>query len=335
MLAIRPQRGRKSTRLAAAFLAVCLGCGWSAGASAQSYPAKPIHIVVPFAAGGITDVLARALGARLSEAWGQQVLIENRLGGAGHVGTDHVAKAAPDGYTLLVTADATFVTNPHTYAKLSYDPINDLVPITGLGISPQALVVNPSVPAGTLAELVELARKKPGEINYGTFGIATSGHLNIILLENVTGTRFTPVHYRGAAPGLNDLIGGHIQMMIVSIGLVAQPWQAGRLKVLGFGSRTRLPQYPEVPTLIESGLPDYEAGSWYALAAPKGTPRAIVDKLNKETQRIFGDAAFREKFLERSFIYSIVSSPEEFAERIRRDSAKWGKVIRDAKIKVE
>jgi len=335
MLAIRTQYARRSKRLVALFLAICFAFGCSAVASAQSYPAKPIHVVVPFAAGGITDVLARALGARLSEAWGQQVLIENKLGGAGHVGTDFVAKSAPDGYTLLVTADATFVTNPHTYSKLSYDPINDLVPITGLGISPQALVVHPAVPAGTLAELVALARRKPGEINYGTFGIATSGHLNIILLENMTGTKFTPVHYRGAAPGLNDVIGGHIQMMIVSIGLVAQPWQTGKLKVLGFGSRTRLPQYPDVPTLAESGLPGYEAGSWYALAAPKGTPRDIVDKLNKETQRIFNDAGFRERFLARSFIYSIVSSPEEFAERIRLDSAKWGKVIRDAKIKVE
>ncbi len=316
-------------------LAICLALGSSAVASAQSYPTKPIHIVVPFSPGGITDVLARALGQKLAEAWGQQVVIENRLGGAGHVGTDSVAKAAPDGYTLLVTADATFVTNPHTYSKLLYDPVNDFVPITGLGISPQALIVHPSVPVRTLSDLIELAKKKPGELNYGTFGIGTSGHLNIILLENMTGTKFTPVHYRGAAPGITDVIGGHIQMMIVSIGLVAQPWQAGQLKVLGFGSAARLPQYPDVPTLAESGLPGYEAGSWYGLAAPKGTPRDVVAKLNAETQRIFSDPGFREKFLAPNFIYSIVSSPEAFAERIRLDSAKWGKVIRDAGVKVE
>jgi len=314
---------------------IAAAAGWSASASAQSYPAKPIHIIVPFAAGGITDVLARALAQRLTEAWGQQVLIENKLGGAGHVGTEYVAKSAPDGYTLLVTADATFVTNPHTYSKLSYNPVNDFVPVTGLGISPQALVVHPSVPARTLAELIEVARKRPGELNYGTFGIGTSGHLNIILLENLTGTKFTPVHYRGAAPAVTDVIGGHIQMLIVSIGLVAQPWQAGQLKVLGFGSRTRLPQYPDVPTLAESELADYEAGSWYALAAPKGTPRAVIDKLNAETQRIFSDAGFREKFLAPSFIYSIAGPPEALAERIRLDSAKWSKVIRDAGIKVE
>jgi tripartite-type tricarboxylate transporter receptor subunit TctC len=290
---------------------------------------------VPFAPGGITDIVARGLAQRLTEAWGQQVVVENKPGGTGQVGAEAVAKAAPDGYTLLVTADATFITNPHFYSKLAYDALNDFAPITGLGISPQALIVNPALPVRTLSDLFDLARKKPGEINYGTFGIGSSGHLNIILLEGMTGTRFTPVHYRGAAPAVTDVIGGHIQMMIVSIGLVAQPWQSGQLKVLGFGSTTRLPQYPDVPTLAESGLPGYEAGSWYGLAAPKGTPRNIIDKLNAETQRIFNDPVFRDKFLAPSFIFSIVSSPEAFAERIRSESAKWGKVIRDAGVKVE
>jgi tripartite-type tricarboxylate transporter receptor subunit TctC len=327
----RPAKGAGQAMI----LAICLALGASAVASAQTYPTRPIHIVVPFSPGGITDVLGRALAQRLTEAFGQQVVIENKLGGAGLVGTDYVAKAAPDGHTLLVTADATFVTNPHTYARLPFDPVNDFVPITGLGISPQALIVNPSVPVRTFADLIALAKQKPGALNYGTFGIGTSGHLNIILMENMTGAKFTPVHYRGAAPGITDVIGGHIQMMIVSIGLVAQPWQAGQLKVLGFGSAARLPQYPDVPTLAESGLPGYEAGSWYALAAPKGTPREIVAKLNGETRRIFDDPGFRDKFLAPNFIYSIVSSPEAFAERIRLDSAKWGKVIRDANIKVE
>src|SRR4051812_19582524 len=316
--------------------AIMMALGLRSPASAQAYPVKPIHIIVPFAAGGITDVIARALGQRLAEAWGQQVVIENRPGGGtGQVGTEYVARSAPDGYTLLVTADATFVTSPHTYSKLPYDPITDFVPITGLGVSPQALVVHPSLPVRTLGELVDYARKRPGELNYGTFGIGSSGHLNIILLEGMTGTKFTPVHYRGAAPAITDLIGGHIQMMIVSIGLVAQPWQAGALKVLGFGSTSRIAQYPEVPTLAESGLPGYEAGSWYGLAAPKGTPPEIVAKLNAETQRIFNDPAFRDKFLAPNFIFSIVSSPEAFAERIRRESEKWGKVIRDANVRVE
>jgi tripartite-type tricarboxylate transporter receptor subunit TctC len=338
MSATRTRRAqRPKTRLArAAILAVGFAFASCTGASAQTYPSKPIHIVVPFAPGGITDVLGRALGQRLSEAWGQQVVIENKPGGGtGQVGTEYVARSAPDGYTLLVTADATFVTAPHVYSKLPYDPINDFVPITGLGISPQALVVHPSLPVRTLGDLVDFAKKRPGELNYGTFGIGSSGHLNIVLLEGMTGTRFTPVHYRGAAPAITDLIGGHIQMIIVSIGLVAQPWQAGALKVLGFGSTARIAQYPDVPTLAESGLPGYEAGSWYGLAAPKGTPQDIVSKLNTQTQRIFDDPAFREKFLVPNFIFSIVSSPEAFAERIRLESAKWGKVIRDANIKAE
>jgi tripartite-type tricarboxylate transporter receptor subunit TctC len=303
---------------------------------AQTYPIKPIRLVVPFAAGGITDVIARALGQRLTDAWKQQVVIENKPGGAsGQVGTEFAARAAPDGYTLLVTADSTLVTNQHVYARLPYDPINDFAPITGLGVSPQALVVHPSVQARTVGDLVDIAKKRPGEINYGTFGIGTSGHLNIVLLESMTGTKFTPVHYRGAAPAVTDTIGGHIQMMIVSIGLVAQPWQAGQLKVLGFGSTTRIAQFPDVPTLAESGLPGYEAGSWYGLVAPKGTPAEIVAKINTETRRIFNDPQFREKVLAPSFIYSITSSPEEFAARIRRDSEIWGKVVRDANLKAE
>jgi tripartite-type tricarboxylate transporter receptor subunit TctC len=301
--------------------------------NSRAYPSRPATIVVPFSAGGITDILA--LGQKLSEAWGQPFVIENNPAGAGQVGVEYVTKSAPDGYTLLVTADATFVTNPHTYSKLPYDPINDFVPITGLGISPQALVVHPSVPVTTFSDLIALGKQKPAELNYGTFGIGTSGHLNIILIENMTGAKFTAVHYHGAAPALTDLLGGHIQMMIVSIGLVAQPWQAGQLKVLGFGSAARLPQYPNVPTLAESGLPGYEAGSWYGLAAPKGTPQDIVDKLSTQTQKIFGDPAFRDKFLAPNFIYSIASSPGEFAERIRSDSVKWGKVIHDANVHVD
>jgi tripartite-type tricarboxylate transporter receptor subunit TctC len=317
-------------------LAIGMAAAEGAPADAQPYPQKPVHIVVPFAPGGITDVVARALAQRLTEAWGQQVVVENKPGGGtGQIGAEYVAKSAPDGSTLLVTADATIVTAPRIYSRLPYDAFDDFVPVTGLGISPQALAVHPSLPVNTLADLVALAKTKPGAINYGTFGIGSSGHLNIILLEGMTGTKFTPVHYRGAAPAITDLVGGHIQMIIVSIGLVRQAWQAGNLNVLGFGSTARIAQYPDVPTLAESGLPGYEAGSWYGLLAPKGTPREIVGKLNAETRRIFDDPEFRARFLTPSFIYSIVSTPEDFAARIRTESEKWGKVIKDAGVKVE
>ena len=178
--------------LIALMLMVGMTVGMDRAAQAQTYPAKPIHIVVPFAPGGITDVVARALGQRLSEAWKQQVVVENRPTGAGIVGVNSVAKAAPDGHTLLVAADANFVTAPHTYSKLPYDAFKDFAPISGLGISPQALIVHPSVPANSFGELIELGKKKPGELNYGTFGIGTSGHLNIVLMESMTGAKFTP-----------------------------------------------------------------------------------------------------------------------------------------------
>ena len=310
------------------------------GTARRSAPSRrrrrrpPIRIVVPYAPGGITDVIARALGTRLSEAWKQQVVIENKPGGNSQVGAELVAKSAPDGTTLMVTSDATFVMNPHLYSKLSYDAVNDFVQITGLGISPQALILHPSVPARTVGELVALAKQKPGAINYGTFGPGSSGHLNIELLQSMTGTKFTPVHYRGAAPALTDTIAGHIQMMIVSIGLVAQPWQAGQLKVLGLrqhGADRKIPR----------GADDRREWAARASRPARGTasrrPRArrapIVDRINAETQRIFNDPAFRERVLAPSFIYSIASSPEAFVERIRRDTEKWGKVIREANIK--
>src|SRR6476620_2349091 len=178
---------------------------------AETYPARSIRIIVPPSPGGITDALARALAQRLTESLGQQVIVENRPAGAGHIGMDFVAKASPDGYTLVVAADASFVVNPHLYSKLSYDPINDFIPVSGLGISPQALLLHPSVPPNTFSELVAYAKAKPGELNYGTFGIGTSGHLNIIAIESETGAKFAPVHYRGAAPAITDLLGGHIQ----------------------------------------------------------------------------------------------------------------------------
>jgi tripartite-type tricarboxylate transporter receptor subunit TctC len=304
------------------------------GALAQSYPSRPITIVVPNPPGGITDILARTLAARLTESWKQQVIVENRPAGAGTVGIGAVAKAAPDGHTLLVVADS-FVTAPLIQSKLPYDPLTDFAPITGLGISPQALIVHPSVPAKSLAELIAFGKKEPGKLNYGTFGVGTSGHLNIVLIESLTGAKFTPVHYRGAAPGLNDTIAGHIQMMIVSIGLVVQAWQADKLRVLGFGSEKRIARFPDMPTLAESGLPGYQAGSWYGLYAPRGTPRSIIDKLNAEVRRILDASQIREKVLEPSFIFSIASSPDDFAERMRRDSEKWSKVIREGNIKAQ
>jgi tripartite-type tricarboxylate transporter receptor subunit TctC len=317
-------------------LAVLLALGaFSGAAQAQTYPTKPVRIIVPTSPGGITDTLARALAQRLGDSFGQTVIVENRPTGAGHIGMDFVAKSPPDGYTLLVNSDAAFTVIPHLYSKLSYDPIGDFVFISGLGVSPQALVLHPSVPANTFAELVTYAKSRPGALNYGTFGIGTSGHLNILHLENETGAKFSPVHYRGAAPAITDLLGGHIQMMIVAIGLLRQNIEAGKLKPLAIGSLQRLPQYPDLPTLHESGLANFQAGSWYGLAAPKGTPPEIINKLSAETQRIFGDAEFRAKYLDPAVTISIASPPDQFVARIQSDLVRWGKVIKDANLKVE
>ena len=304
-------------------------------AAAQAYPDKPVRIVVPFAAGGITDILARALAQQLTDRWGQQVIVENRPGGNSQIGAEYVVRSPPDGYTLLVSADTTFVMAPHLYSNLKYDPLQDFVPISGLGVSPQALVVHPSVPASNVADLISYGRKQPGALNYGTFGIGSSGHLNIELIQMMTGAQFTAVHYGGATPAINDLLGGHIQFMIVSVGLVAQPWKAGLLKVLAIGSKDRLKQFPETPTLAESGLQEFETGSWCGLVAPKGTPQDVITKISKDTQAAFGNAAFVQKTLEPSFIYSIASDPKTFSDMMRVESEKWKKVIAAANIKVE
>lgn len=302
-------------------------------ATAQTYPSKGIQLVVPYAPGGVTDVLARALGARLQDAWGQSVVVLNKPGANSQVGAELAAKSPADGYTLMVTADTTITANPYLYAKLKYEP-GDFIPISGLGISPQALVVHPSVPASNVSELVDYAKKNPDKIFYGTFGSGSSGHLNILSLQERTGASFTPVHYSGASPAINDLLGGHIKMMIVSIGLIAGPWEAGGLKVLAFGSDKRLEKNPNVPTISET-IPGFKAGSWYGLFAPKGTPPEIIERLSAETQKIFNDPAFQAQFLAPSYTYSIAKGPADFASLIRADTEHWSAIIKAAKVTAE
>jgi len=302
---------------------------------AQDFPAKTVHIVVPYAAGGITDIVARLLAQKLSERWGQQVIVDNKPGANAQIGAELVLRAPPDGYTLLVSADATFVINQHLYKNAKYDPLEDFAPISGLGSSPQALVVNPATPVKTVSELIEYGKSHPGELNYGTFGAGSSGHLNVEMLRMMTGARFTPVHYRGAAPAINDLLGGHIQFMTVSIGLVAGASQSDKLRAIAIGSEKRLPQFPETPTLAENGLNGFEKGSWYGLVAPKGTPADIINKISKDTQAIFDDPTFQKDSLARSYIYSIASDPAAFADMMRRESAKWKRVIDETGVKIE
>jgi tripartite-type tricarboxylate transporter receptor subunit TctC len=307
---------------------------FGAAATAQTYPTKPITIVVSLAAGGAADVIARALAQRLTDEWGQPVLVENKGGANNQVGTAAVARSAPDGYTLLLTPEHTFTVNPHLYRKLPYDAVKDFTPVTGLASISQALVVHPSLPVQNLGELIALAKAKPGELNYGSLGVGSGPHLSMELLQSMTGAKLTPVQYKGAAPALTDVVAGHIPMMFVSTGLIVQPWKAGQLRALGVGSRERLALLPELPTVAES-LPGFTAVVWFGLFAPSGTPREIVVKINTAVQRMLADRDLQQRFLTPNFYEPIAGSPEQFAEHIRSDTERWRTVIKNAKIAVE
>ena len=311
-----------------------------AGASAvqaQSYPTRTITLTVTAAAGGVTDVVARALGQRLSEAWGQQVVIENKGGAAHVVGAQSVAKAAPDGYSLLVAEAGTFVINPTLYGKgkLPYDEEKDFAPITGIVRINQALLGHPSVPAKNVSELIALAKQKPGELTYGTAGIGSAPHMNMVLFESMAGVKLVPVHYRGAAPALTDVIAGHVNLMSVSVSLALPPFRSGQIKIFGIGSPKRLAPAADIPTVAESGLPGYEAATWFGLFATAGTPREVVLKLNAEVQKILSDSGFREKFLAPQMFEPMASTPEAFADYIKAQTQKWAKVIHEQKLSID
>jgi tripartite-type tricarboxylate transporter receptor subunit TctC len=306
-------------------------------APAQTYPAKTITIVVTAAAGGVSDVVARGIGQKLAEDWGVQVVIENKGGGAHIIGAQQVAKATPDGYTLLVAEAGTFVLNPTLYAKekLAYDTEKDIAPITGLVRINQALIANNGLAANNVRDLIDLANKKPGEITYGTAGVGSAPHMNMIKFENMAKVKLQAVHYRGAAPALNDIIAGHINLMSVSLSLVVQPSQAKQLKVLGVGSAHRVPQLPDSPTVAESGVPGYEANTWFGLATTGGTPRDIVMKINAEVKKIMSDPDFQKRFMAPQMFESMADTPEGFGKTIKSEIATWAKVIKEQHLVIE
>jgi tripartite-type tricarboxylate transporter receptor subunit TctC len=321
--------------LGALILLACLGD--PAASQAQSYPTRTITLTVTAAAGGVTDVVARALAQRLAEVWGQQVVVENKGGAAHVVGAQSVAKAAPDGYSLLVAEAGTFTINPILYGKgkLPYDEEKDFTPITGIVRINQALLGHPSLPANNVRELIELAKKKPGELTYGTAGIGSAPHMNMVLFESMAGVKLQAVHYRGAAPALTDVIAGHVNLMSVSVSLALPPFRAGQIKIFGIGSSKRLAPAADIPTVAESGLPGYEASTWFGLFATAGTPRDIVDKINAEVVKLLADPQFREKFLAPQMFEPMPSSPEAFADYIKVQTNKWAKVIREQKLSVD
>ena len=302
-----------------------------ASVQAQVYPSKPITIVVAFPAGGAADVIARAVAQRLIEMWGRPVVIENRAGANGQIGTAYVARSAADGYTLLATPDLTFVADPYLYRTLPYDPARDFDPISGLGVINQALVVHPSTPLRNVRDLIVLAKVQRGGLNYGSWGVGSASRLSMELLQAMTGVKLSAVQYKGAGPALTDVIAGHIPTMFVSVGLMVQPWKAGQLRPLGIGSSERLVELPELPTIAET-VPGFRATYWFGVVGPARTPRSTVQKINAAVQNVLEDRDFQERFLAPNFYEPMIGSPEQFALTIRSDTEKWRKIIQNAKL---
>jgi tripartite-type tricarboxylate transporter receptor subunit TctC len=294
--------------------------GFSQQAALAQYPTKPVHIVVPYPPGGAVDAFARVLSQQLSDVWGQQVVADNRPGASTMIGAEQVAKSAPDGYTLLLSAELTFVTVPHLYEKIPYDPLKDFAPITALVSATQALVANPSLPAKTVKDIATLTRAKPGELSYGSFGIGSTGHLNMEVLQAMTGARFNHIPYSGAGPAMNDVIGGHINLMFAALSIVKGNVQAGKLRMIGVGSDRRSREFPDVPTISESGVPGFEAKSWFGLVAPAGTPPDIIKKINSDVTKIILGPAFAEKYLAAQGLEPIVGSSDQFVTFIRDET---------------
>jgi tripartite-type tricarboxylate transporter receptor subunit TctC len=320
---------------AAMILLSCVsGASW---AQTPPYPSRQVTLVVTSVPGGVTDVVGRALAQALSKAWGQQVIVENKGGAAHIIGAEAVAKAAPDGYTLLVGESGTFTVNPTLLPKdkVPYDVDKDFTPITGLVRIYQSILAAKSLPVSNIADLIALAKQKPGQLTYGTAGVGSALHMNMALFDSMAGVKMIPVHYRGATPALNDLIGDHIDTMVVSVASGLPAYRAGQIKMLGVGAPKRMPLVPEVPTVSESGLPGYEATAWFGLFGPAGLPPDVVAKVDQEVIKVFSDPAFRARFLDPQMFESMAGPPDAFAAYIKTERAKWAKVIRDDNIKIQ
>jgi tripartite-type tricarboxylate transporter receptor subunit TctC len=301
---------------------------------AQSYPDRPIHLIVPFPAGGLADVLARAVADEISKPLGQPVVVENRAGAGGNVGAGVVASATPDGYTLLMTSAGILTANQYLYAKLPFDPEKDFVPVSNVADMPMMVVVGPKVAAKTLPELVAFARANPGKLNFGSPGIGTTGHLGLAMFMHAAGVKLTHIPYKGAAPAITDLIGGQIDGVVDNPPTVLPHIKAGRLRALAVAAKRRMALLPDLPTAAEAGVPGYEASSWFGVVAPAQTPAAIVARLQKEIA-----AALRKPETQARFASTgarlLGNSSAEFARQIGDDRKMWGELIRSAGIKAE
>jgi len=316
------------------YVAAAIAAFLSFSAAAQSYPSKPIRLIVPFAAGGGNDNIARLVGKRLTDSVGQPLVIDNRPGAGGVLGAELAAKAAPDGYTLFLGGVGSHALNPNLIEKLPYDPIKDFAPVILLARAPLILVVHPSVPARTFAEFVAYARNNPGKLNFASNGNGSSAQLAAVMFDSMAGAEMVHVPYKGLAPALTDLLSGQVQLMFSSVVAILPHIKAGKLRALAVTGAWRLPSLPDVPTVAESGFPGYEASSWYGILAPAGTPREIVAKLNAELSKALAQPEVRNTLLADG-AEPVGGTPESFAAYIRSEKERMGKLIRDAKIRLE
>jgi tripartite-type tricarboxylate transporter receptor subunit TctC len=317
---------------AAAALA-CLFTSLGVPALAQTYPSQPIKIVVSLAPGGVADIVARAFAAKLGEA-GRTVVVENRTGAGGTIGADAVAKSAPDGYTLYMGFHATQSILPHLMAKLPYDAVKDFAPVIFIATSPNILIVHPSVPVTSPQELVAYIQANPRKLSYGSPGLGSSGHLAGEQFKQLHNLDIAHVHYRGAAPALQDLVAGHVQVMFDIVPLTKQQLAAGQVRALAVTSARREPAVPDIPTMAETGMPGVEGGPWFGLFAPAGTPRAAIDWINAEAHKAFSAPDLKNR-LEAQGLTLPLGTPEEFGRHVAAETQRWGEVIRKANIKME
>jgi len=300
-----------------------------AAPAAQNYPAKPIRIIVAYTPAGTTDILARLVGQKFTEEWKQPVIVENRPGANGNIGTEVAAKSAPDGYTLLMTTAGPHGINPTLYRKLPFDAVKDFAPISLVAMVPNILVVNPALPVKNVKELIQLAKSKPGGLSFGSPGVGSTGQLSMELFKTMTGTNLVHIPYKGSAGVLTDLVSGQIQVAIDNMPPYLPQVRAGKIRALAVTTAKRSRAVPDLPTIAEAGVPGYEAAAWFGLLAPAGTPRDIVDKLAEETAKILGMPDVREKLAAQG-AEPVGNSPEAFGAFVRAEIAKWAKVIKES-----
>ena len=313
----------------------CVVSAQTQGEPSVSYPAKPVRIVVPYPPGGGIDVMARLIGERLSQRWSQPVLVDNRPGGGTILGADAVAKAAPDGSTLMLTTDATMTINPHLYSKLPYDPVKDFAPVTQLVFLNQLLLANPSMPASTLAELVTYARAHPGKLSYASYGSGSQPHLAMEMLKNQAGIDILHVPYKGVPQAVPAVLSNEVQMTFSGAASSQVHIKAGKLKALAVGGKTRLALLPDVPTFTESGFPDVPANAWFGLFAPAGTPPAIIERLHADVARILKDPEFVQKEIVGKGYELVASTPQEFVGFLAADSLRNARAVKISGAKAE